>query len=150
MVKLEEVNNDFNNRVLNLPRPRNVVDSYLRSDPSWSILQPCHMKRYSWLKVTTFSTESEFTNCDSPEEIARLTRERDAALQADRSSSRSQQDVVIAIPKPKGEAGNSKNGFNLRESMGLSEEGKEGDYRAVLVRRLDFFPHFSHISKPSF
>ena len=30
MVKLEEVNDDFNDRVFNLPRPGDVVDSYLR------------------------------------------------------------------------------------------------------------------------
>lgn len=38
MVKLEEVNNDFNDRVLNLPCPRDVVNNYLRLFNIWYIV----------------------------------------------------------------------------------------------------------------
>jgi hypothetical protein len=40
---------------------------------------------------------------------------------------------VITIPKPKGEAGDIKNGFNLREAMGLDDVAQKELYDAIQV-----------------
>jgi hypothetical protein len=42
------------------------------------------------------------------------------------------QDIVI-IPKPKGEAGDKKNGFNLREAMKLDDVAQKDLYDAIQV-----------------
>jgi hypothetical protein len=39
------------------------------------------------------------------------------------------------LHKPKGEAGDRKNGFNLREAMGLEGEEGKSEYLAIVVRR---------------
>jgi hypothetical protein len=39
----------------------------------------------------------------------------------------------LAIPKPKGEAGNKRNGFNLREAMDLDGDTKKDLYDAIQV-----------------
>lgn len=43
------------------------------------------------------------------------------------------QDVVV-LYKPKGEAGDRRNGFNLREAMGMEGEEQKANYLAVVVR----------------
>jgi hypothetical protein len=40
---------------------------------------------------------------------------------------------ILAIPKPKGEAGNKRNGFNLREAMDLDGDTKKDLYDAIQV-----------------
>jgi hypothetical protein len=40
---------------------------------------------------------------------------------------------IITISKPKGEAGDKKNGFNLREAMKLSDDEQKDMYDAIQV-----------------
>jgi hypothetical protein len=44
---------------------------------------------------------------------------------------------IVAIPKPKGEAGDKKNGFNLRAAMQLDSDAQKDLYDAIQVCDLE-------------
>jgi hypothetical protein len=76
------------------------------------------------------------TSCaDQLAEARRLWKEAEdrAAKEGPHITSGDGRQETIAIPKPKGEAGDKKNGFNLREAMMLGEGAQKELYDAIQV-----------------
>ncbi|KAG6824013.1 hypothetical protein H0H92_008273 [Tricholoma furcatifolium] len=72
-------------------------------------------------------------NHDKDKEIQRLRAELEVARRSIGSTGPNAQDEVFSIPKPKGEAGNRKTGFVLREAMRLEGDPvKEAMYAAIV------------------
>ncbi|KAF8337256.1 hypothetical protein F5887DRAFT_869099, partial [Amanita rubescens] len=69
---------------------------------------------------------------ESKAEIRRLTRERNEAVNSSTTIQERPRPCMKVLHKPKGEAGDRKNGFNLREAMGLEGEEGKTEYLAIV------------------
>jgi hypothetical protein len=81
---------------------------------------------YIIIIITAQLAESQRLQKEAESQIAKIAPQ---AMQEDQD--------IVTIPKPKGEAGDKKNGFNLRKAMQLDDVAHKDLYDAIQVCGLE-------------